>query len=302
VNECVAVVHPLKSGGIDAATEQLARWAHALGQPTPHVVPTTAESPGTEQARAAVDAGADLVLAWGGDGTVNAVAGGLAGSGVPLGILPAGTGNLLARNLSIPLGLRDAATVALSGEDRSVDLIELGLGGRVATCTVMAGIGLDAVLIDAPENLKNVIGPTAYVVNGIRAVGHRTTRFGVSVDGGPPHWYSAKSVLVANVGGLVAGLDVAPEAEVADGLLHVIVLPLGTPLDLVRTASDLALRRPRHDPSRRHFAGRSAVIVSREVQPRQVDGDVIEDGRRLEARVRPGALVVRVPHGAPHRS
>lgn len=296
--ECVAVVHPRKSGGIEAATEQLARWAHDLGRSAPHVVATTADSPGTEQARAAVAAGADLVLAWGGDGTVNAVAAGLAGTGVPLGILPAGTGNLLARNIGVPLGLRDAAKVALTGRDRAVDLLELGLGGRVTTCSVMAGIGLDAVLIDAPENLKNVIGPTAYVVNGVRALGHRTTRFGVAIDGGRPHWYNAKSVLVVNVGGLVAGLDVAPEAEVADGLLHVIVLPLGTPLDLARTAGDLALRRPRHDRSRRHFAGRSVVIVSRETQPRQVDGDVIEDGRRLEARVRPGALVVRVPGSA----
>lgn len=295
MSECVAVVHPLKSGGLGAATEQLARWAHERGQPAPHVVATTEQSPGTEQARSAVAAGADLVLAWGGDGTVNAVAAGLSGTGVPLGILPAGTGNLLARNLSVPLGLRDATAVALTGADRAVDLIELGLGGRVGICSVMAGIGLDAVLIDAPENLKNVIGPTAYVVNGVRAIGHRTTRFGIAIDGGPPHWYSAKSVLVVNVGGLVAGLDVAPEAEVADGLLHVVVLPLGTPLDLVRTASDLALRRSRHDPSRRHFAGRSAVIVSRETQPRQVDGDVIEDGRRLEARVLPSALVVRVP-------
>lgn len=293
--ECVAVVHPNKSGGIASATEQLAQWAHDAGQPAPHVVATTAESPGTEQASEAVAAGADLVLAWGGDGTVNAVAAGLAGTGVALGILPAGTGNLLARNVGIPLKLRDAAAAAFTGEDRTIDLLDIGLGGRVTTCSVMAGIGLDAVLIDAPEDLKNVIGPTAYVVNGIRAVGHRTTRFGVSVDGRPPRWHSAKSVLIANVGGLVAGLDVAPEAEVADGLLHVIVLPLGTPLDLARTAADLTLRRPRHDRSRLHYSGRSAVVVSRETQPRQVDGDVVDEGRRLEARVRPAALVVRVP-------
>jgi diacylglycerol kinase family enzyme len=293
--ECVAVVHPHKSGGAAAAAEQLAAWAHAVGQPAPHVVTTTADSPGTEQARSAVEAGADLVLAWGGDGTVSSVAAGLSGTGVPLGILPAGTGNLLARNLGLPLALRGAATVALTGRDRAVDLLDIGLGGRVMTCSVMAGIGLDAVLIDAPEDLKNVIGPSAYVVNGIRAIGHRTTRFGISVDGGPPRWHNAKSALVVNVGGLVAGLDVAPEAEVSDGLLHVIVLPLGTPLDLARTAGSLVLRRPRHDTSRRHYSGRSAVIVSRDPQPRQVDGDVVADGTRIEARVRPGALVVRVP-------
>jgi diacylglycerol kinase family enzyme len=292
--ECVAIVHPHKSGGLDAARERLAAWAHAAGLPAPHVVGTAAGSPGTAQASQAVTAGADLVLAWGGDGTVNAVAAGLAGTGVPLGVIPAGTGNLLARNLGLPLGLRDAAHVALTGRDRTIDVLDIGLGGHVTTSTVMAGIGLDAVLIDAPEELKNVMGPTAYVLNGVRVAGHRTTRFGVSVDGGPPRWFSAKSALVVNVGGLVAGLDVAPEAEVGDGLLHVVVLPLGTPLDWVRTAGRLVTRRRAVDSSRRHYSGRSAIIVTSETQPRQVDGDVVESGNRIEARVRPAALVVRV--------
>lgn len=292
--ETVAVVHPLKSGGVESATEKLAAWAHAAGVAAPHVVTTTTDSPGTEQARLAVAAGADLVLAWGGDGTVNAVAAGLAGTGVPLGVLPAGTGNLLARNLDLPLGLRAAASVAFTGRDRAVDILEVGLGGRVQSCTVMAGIGLDAVLIDAPEDLKNAIGPGAYVVNGIRAVGHRSQRFAVSVDGGPPRWFNAKSALVVNVGGLVAGLDVAPEAEVGDGLLHVVVLPLGTPMDWARAAGRLVLRRTSGDSPRTHFSGRTAVIVTPEVQPRQVDGDVVESGTKIEARVRPGALVVRV--------
>lgn len=291
--ESVAVVHPLKSGGLEVAGERLAAWAHAAGCPAPHVVATSAGSPGTEQAAAAVRAGADLVLAWGGDGTVNAVAAGLAGTGVPLGILPAGTGNLLARNLGLPLSLKAAASVAFEGVDRSIDILDIGLGGRVVTSTVMAGLGLDAVLIDAPEDLKDVIGPSAYVVNGVRALGHRAQRFAVSIDGGPHRFHFAKSALVVNVGGLVAGLDLAPEAEASDGLLHVIVLPLRTPVDWVRTGARMVLRRPRSDRSRLHFSGRSAVIVTDIVSPRQVDGDVVEDGQKLEARVRPSALVVR---------
>lgn len=293
--ESVAIVHPHKSGGVSAARESLARWAHAAGVSTPHVVATSADSTGTEQARAAVDAGADLVIAWGGDGTVTAVSEGLAGTGVPLGLIPAGTGNLLARNLGIPLGLRDAGAVAFEGSDRQVDVIDIGLGGRTTMCTVMAGIGLDAVLIDASDDLKSAIGPSAYVVNTVRAVRHKRMRVGVAVDGGAPRWFTARSVLVANVGGLIAGLDVAPEAEAADGLLHVVVLPLDRPIDWARTAARIALRRTGHDRSRIHLQGRSTWVVTSEPQPRQVDGDVVESGRSLQARVRPGALTVRVP-------
>ena len=292
----VAVVHPLKSGGLDAARAKLAVWALDAGVDAPHVVATTADSPGTEQARRAVAAGADLVLAWGGDGTVTAVAAGLADTGVPLGILPAGTGNLLARNLDVPLGLQAAAATAFTGLDRRVDLVDIGLGGRVAVSTVMAGIGLDAVLIDAPEALKARIGPSAYVLNTARAVTHSATRVGVAVDDGPPRWFTARSVIIANVGGLIAGLDVAPEAEVADGYLHVVVLPLATPLDWVRTGARLVRRRPRQDASRWHVRARSAWVVTAEEQPRQIDGDVVASGTTLQARVRPGALVVRVPH------
>lgn len=291
----VAVVHPLKAGGVAAATEQLTRWAAEAGLPTPSVVETTAASPGTAQARRAVADGAGLVLAWGGDGTVTAVAGGLVGTDVPLGILPAGTGNLLARNVRVPLNLAAAAQVALTGADRRIDTVEIGLGGRVTISTVMAGIGLDAVLIDAPDQLKNLLGPGAYVLNTARALQHSQYRVGVSVDDGPPRWMSARSVLVVNAGGLVGGLDIAPESEASDGLLHVVVLPLRDPVDWARTAVRLVSRRPRSDEARYHQQGRRARIVTRDPQPRQVDGDVVEDGTRLEARVLPGSLVVRVP-------
>jgi diacylglycerol kinase family enzyme len=296
--ESVAIVHPLKSGGLDTAVDRLARWAHAAGVSTPHVVATTADSPGSEQARSAVASGADLVLAWGGDGTVRSVAEGLTGTDVPLGIIPAGTGNLLARNLGIPLSMGDAGAVAFDGSDRRVDVVEIGLGGLVTTSTVIAGIGLDAVLIDASEGLKDAIGPSAYVLNTVRAARQRPMRVGVAVDGGEPHWFSARSVLVANVGGLVGGLDVVPESDASDGMLHVIVLPLTRPIDWVRTGARLALRRAVHDNSRFHLQGSTAWVVASEDQPRQVDGDVVAPGRTIQARVRPGAVVVRVPAGS----
>ena len=293
--ETVAIVHPLKAGGIDAARENLARWAHAVGVSTPHVVVTSVDSPGAEQARKAVATGADLVIAWGGDGTVTSVSEGLAGTGVPLGLIPAGTGNLLARNLGIPLTLRDAGAGAFSGIDRAIDIIDIGLGGRTMISTVMSGVGLDAILINASDDLKNVIGASAYVVNTVKAVQHKRMRVAVAMDGGAPRWFTARSVLIANVGGLIGGLDVVPEATPDDGLLHVIVLPLHRPIDWARTAARIVTRRGGHDTSRFHFEGRSAWVVTSESQPRQVDGEVVESGSRLQARVRPKALIVRVP-------
>jgi len=219
----------------------------------------------------------------------------LAGSDTVLAVLPAGTGNLLARNLDVPLALDDAGAVAFEGRDRRIDLVEIGLGGVVTISTVIAGIGMDAVLIDAPEMLKSALGPSAYALNTLRAARQERMRVGVAVDGGAPHWFNARSVLVANVGGLVAGLDVAPEADASDGLLHVIVLPLANPVDWVRTGARLVLRRPRNDTSRYHLQGTSAWVVAGAPAPRQVDGDVVSPGTTIQARVRRGALVVRVP-------
>lgn len=288
-------MHPHRGGGLAAARIVLEGAARRVGRPAPTVVATTPASTGEEQARAAVAEGAGLVIAWGGDGTVTAVASGLAGSGVPLGIVPAGTGNLLCRNLGIPLSVDQAAGVALAGDDRAVDLLEVGLGGEVRLCTVIAGIGLDARLIDADEDLKRALGPTAYVVNAGRALRQRAMRVGVAVDGGEPQWYSARTVLVANVGGLVGGLDVVPEADASDGALHVVVLPLVRPVDWARTAGRLVLRRGGHDTSRVHLRGSSAWVVTVGDHPRQVDGDVVAPGHVLQARVLPGRLVVRVP-------
>ncbi|HUW17048.1 MAG TPA: acylglycerol kinase family protein, partial [Actinomycetes bacterium] len=106
------VVNPTKVGNARRAQQRVATMAEALSEAPPRWLPTTEEDPGPGQARQALDDGATMVLAWGGDGTVTAVAGVLSGTGVPLGLLPAGTGNLLARNLGVPLGLSDALTTA----------------------------------------------------------------------------------------------------------------------------------------------------------------------------------------------
>lgn len=305
-----AIVNPTKTdpdaGGVGEARSRLRLLLRHLGGDLTWLE-TTREDPGTGQARRALADGADLVLAWGGDGTVTAVATAMAEqdpgpSRVPLGILPGGTGNLLARNLGLPLALQSAVEVAVTGAERSLDVLELGLGGRVVVGTVIAGMGADATLVDASESLKKRLGPVAYAANAWRAARHSRMRVAVSVDGSPPRWMRARTVLVANVGGLVAGLDVAPEARPDDGWLDVVALPLATPRDWAVAAGSLARLPVGRTSSRVHLRGRRAVIVARGEWPRQVDGDQVGAGSRLEARVRPGALLVRVPtDGEGHR-
>lgn len=298
-----AVVNPTKfdprAGGVAEARARLGLLLRPLGGDLTWVE-TTREDPGTGQARRALADGAELVLAWGGDGTVTAVATAMAEQDpgerrVPLGILPGGTGNLLARNLDLPLDLPAAVAVAVGGADRALDVLDLGLGGRVVMGTVIAGMGADAALVDAPEPLKQRLGPLAYAANAWRAARQPRMRVAVSVDGSPPRWLRARTVLVANVGGLVAGLDVAPEARPDDGWLDVVVLPLASPRDWAVAAGSLARLPVGRTSSRVHLRGRRAVVVARGEWPRQVDGDQVGTGSRLEARVRPGALVVRMP-------
>src|SRR5260221_12235374 len=149
------VVNAAKLDGYQAFRESVRGAMGGPGGDEPLWLETTREDPGTGQARSAVSAGAGLVLACGGDGTVAACAEGVTGTGVPLAIIPMGTGNLLARNIGLPAGLDEALAVALGGADRAID------AGRVngALFVVMAGLGLDARMLSGTSDpLKKRLG------------------------------------------------------------------------------------------------------------------------------------------------
>src|SRR4051794_3564569 len=222
------------------------RAALALGMPDPLWLETTVEDPGVGQARSAVERGADVVVAVGGGGTVRAVAEALAGTGVPMGLIPLGTGNLLARNLDIPLGDPLAALqVALTGDDRAIDVGRLrGLRyaedikddvTRAASLDpvlhedprdhlflVIAGLGFDAAMVaDADDHLKARVGWIAYFVAGIRHLHGRRMRMQVGIDGDPPANARLRSLLIGNCGRLPGGLMLLPDAVIDDGWLDV---------------------------------------------------------------------------------
>jgi diacylglycerol kinase (ATP) len=214
----------LKKTVNDAAIR--AGWAR------PRWYPTTVDDPGQLLTRTALSKGAELVLAAGGDGTVRAVADELRGTSVALGIIPSGTGNILARNLSLPLNnLEAAAEIAFATEERSIDV-------GVATLTdadgsdsehaflVMAGLGLDAALIANTNSvLKSRVGWLAYVDAGVRTLPTLSkVRLRFSVGPAPERSAHVSGILVANCGSLPGNIQLFPDALIDDGELDVAVL------------------------------------------------------------------------------
>jgi YegS/Rv2252/BmrU family lipid kinase len=286
------IINPAKSEV--GAREQIDGTLTAAGWSPSLWLETTPEDPGRGMAEAAVAATVQLIVICGGDGTVMACLSGLADSGVPVAIIPVGSGNLLARNLGIPLGLDESLATAVDGMDRRIDLGRLG----DQPFAVMAGMGFDAAMMaDTSEGMKRFAGWPAYVVSGLRHLRDPVMQVRICIDDGPMLRRSARTVLVGNVGQLEGGIELLPDAAADDGLLDVAVVAPRTLRDWLRVAYRIARHR-RHDRHLERFTGRTISIEADRVVPRQIDGEVIGEGRRIDVHVEPGALVVRVPQSA----
>jgi diacylglycerol kinase family enzyme/membrane-associated phospholipid phosphatase len=290
------IVNPIKVDP-DAFRAKVSRAANAAGWDDPLWFETTIDDAGASMARAAVAAGADVVVAAGGDGTVRVVCAEMASTGVPVGVIPAGTGNLLARNLGIPLSRDSALDVVLRGQDRAIDLVSIKGDGLEATrFAVMAGMGLDAaIMAGAPDAMKRRMGWSAYVVAGMRHLRYPAVKVTISVDGTEAVHRRARTVLVGNVGSLTAGIPLLPDARIDDGVLDVVVI---APLRLIGWFSLLwrvLTRHPRTDERLDRFTGKSVVVTAATPTPRQLDGDIVSPGTEIHAEVEPGVLLVRVP-------
>jgi diacylglycerol kinase family enzyme len=290
------VVNPTKVDDIHGFRAIVDRALTAAGWPAPQWHETTPEEPGRTQTAAAVKAGAEIVFVAGGDGTILSAVSALVGTDTAMAVLPAGTGNLLAANLGLSTDVTAGLNVALEGGLRRLDVGEVD--GR--HFTVMAGMGFDARMLDATsDTAKARIGWPAYVLGALRHVRDRRMNVTVRIDGGKPIRRKAQTVLVANVGRLQGGVRLLTDARPDDGLLDVAILTPRTPRHWLGLGWAV-LRRKERVPSMEVFRGTHVEVASDRLQPRQLDGDLIDAGQLLNARVLNRSLWLCVPQPADH--
>jgi len=299
------------------AAERAAGWG-----PT-HWFETSIADSGQAAATNAIAAGASMVITAGGDGTVRAVAEALRESGVSMAIVPSGTGNLLARNLQLPLGNIDASTaIAFGGADRAIDLGVASLTTDTGQAQehvflVLAGLGFDAQMIaHTRSDLKKQVGWLAYVDGAARALPKaRPFRIRYSVAGRVDRPAQVSAILVANCGLLPGNLQFLPDARLDDGILDIAVLQpkgmLGWLTIWRRVTWENGVLR-RSAVGRRMIAatessnervmttlrGTDIRIALERPEAFELDGDEFGLVRTVRLRADFGALTVRVPVGS----
>ncbi|MDT0214067.1 diacylglycerol kinase family protein [Rothia sp. ARF10] len=316
---CGVVVHPAKPRSAQALAA-LRRAVRRRGWPEPLVAETTVEVPGSDQVAELLTAGADRIVAIGGDGTVREVAGALSRTGaladvVALGVVPTGTANLWSRTLGLhDDSLEAAVELALDGPVRDCDLAWVtvtGADGSASThdVAVVAGVGMDAEAFAATaDDHKQRLGWLAYFAAlGRRAVGRPVTlRLGLGsgsgtgsgAGSGSGREEEVRTVLVGNCRVLPLGLPLMPSASMEDGRLDVLVVAPRTVLGWLGVGAGILTRRRGGWTGLRTHRARHVTVDLAEPAAVHVDGDPVGDAVRLELGVRPAAVLVRTRAGA----
>ncbi|MFN0028653.1 MAG: diacylglycerol/lipid kinase family protein [Acidimicrobiales bacterium] len=248
-------------------------------------------------ARKAAKAGVDRLLVWGGDGTVRRCIDTIADPDlpdIPIGILPAGTANLLASSLHIPTGMDEALKIALHGERRVLDVGVIN-GERFA---VMAGTGFDALLIGGADTHKDRFGRLAYIWAGLRASGTDAVRARIKVDG--TRWFDgpAGCLLVGNVGTIMGGLEVFPDARPNDGRLEVGVVTAHRRDQWLRVFGRLVGHHPQRSPFVRTTSGTKIRVQLDRPMAYELDGGDRPPADHFRIDIQPAAITILAPPSA----
>jgi YegS/Rv2252/BmrU family lipid kinase len=262
-----------------------------------HEVPKSKKAP--KQVRKALATEPDLLLVWGGDGMVQRSLDTLArtkgGTKVPVGIIPAGTANLLATNLGIPHDLPEAVRIAFHGHRRDLDLGKLN-GEHFA---VMAGIGFDGAMIqDADGKLKDRLGKLSYVYTGLRHLNSETPKATIKVDG--TAWFAdeASCVLVGNVSMVTGGIKAFDDAKPDDGWLDVGVATARGVTQWARTMGRMAVGRSEDSPFVHMTRARRIDVKLKEPLMYELDGGARGSVKKIRVEVVPAAVKICVPEPA----
>jgi diacylglycerol kinase (ATP) len=267
--------------------------AYGIDDPPWREVPKSKHVP--SQVEDLVDRGVDLLFVWGGDGTVQRAVDALVGRPVTLAILPAGTANLLAGNLGLPDDLHTCVRIGLHGPRRTLDVGKIN-GEHFA---VMAGAGLDALMIRDSDGLKDKVGRLAYVWTGVKNARLDPVPMKIDVDGAPWFRDAATCVLVGNVGDVIGGLTVFPDARPDDGRLQIGVVTADGALDWARTMGRAISGDVGASPFVRTTSGSSFEVRMGKGVPYELDGGDRKAKKKLRIKVKPAAITVCVPEEVP---
>jgi diacylglycerol kinase family enzyme len=252
----------------------------------------------------AIAEGANLVISAGGDGTLRDVAAALAGSGIPLGVLPGGTANVFAAEAGIPTDPAAAARALVAGRVRPFDLGALSVGGRGIRFLLFAGAGLDAAALHATDpTLKRKSGPAAIALGGaIALAGGKSRLVRVSTAAGVIFEGRIWQALCANTALYGGAIRPSPDARPDDGLLDLCLVPDAGPIAMAKLGLSLALHQ---------VPGRADVVAARArvfelayldgpLPALEIDGTPVrpQAGTSLRFSVAPRAVRIRLPLAA----
>lgn len=254
---------------------------------------TKCSGDGVDLAREAVKSGYKIVIAAGGDGTVNEVVNGIADTDASFGILPLGSVNVLARELNIPLDLKRAVSCIAENNIRKIDL---GIAGD-RYFTLMAGFGFDAEVVSTVlQPIKDMIGSSAYIFKGLEKLAtYNATDVTLEM---PDQVYTSKAflIMVANAATYTYRLKITPYAAPDDGLLDICIFEHSAMdrLGFARQITDLFMDRHLEHDEVKYFRTTSVKVISSPDVAVQIDGDAFGT-TPLEIRIVPGILPVIVP-------
>lgn len=247
------------------------------------------------------------VVAAGGDGTVSTIAYALHGTGIPVLAYPAGTGNLMARNLNLPIDPIELAITTIAGRTVTIDLGELDLPARAGFkprrtgFMIAAGAGFDAKVMAAAEGLKGTLGEGAYIIGAMQNLAPTLSKFTLTLDGVDVRTEGI-AVLLMNLARIQFDLVVAHGADAQDGMLEVVVVKTPSPAGLLPAIWAALLDRLRDHPARPgleiHTASRVEVRADPPL-PVEYDGEVLAATTPFSARVLPRSATFIVSDASP---
>jgi YegS/Rv2252/BmrU family lipid kinase len=294
LSQVFVVLNPM-AGNSAAADVRAALDRHFSAEAwTQEVYETTGDEQVADIVRAALERGCDLVVAAGGDGTVSEVAEALVHTDIPLGIIPVGTANVLARELELPLDLEGACAL-LAGEHTTNNIDAMQVGDKAFFLQI--GVGIDSLMIrDTDRDAKRRFGRAAYLWTALKwLIGYQPRRFTIAADGRRLRPRAAQ-VLIANGGVLgMPPFSWGPHIRPDDGRIDVCVVSARALSDYLRVGWQVLIGHRRRGQNIRYYtAERSVVIDADRPLPVQADGEILGD-TPVQVQVIPDAVAVVVP-------